>query len=302
MIKCELNVGVIQTSLQAEAAWHDDGSGNWRKCVRMSRFEELRAKREIRHYLASLLRRRPAPDIVLLPELAVPLGFQRQLERAAEKLEAIVIAGLDYQIKPNAPAPTVSNEAVIVVPKYLNGKLFSRKTQTRVVGKTHPAPSEKRKLDSITGAAVSFLPHPVVWLFRSADFGDFGVAICYDFMDLDRIVMYRNKIQTLFILAYNRDTTSFDHLAEALSRMLFCNVVICNCGFFGGSVAVSPFRKAFRRLKYKHSGQQLPNAQVVRLPLRSLKQHQSGKPQNDLKSLPPGFGDTASLDLKTSDL
>ena len=49
-----LRVGVIQTSLHADAAWIDDGSGNWRQCVRMSLIEELRAKKEIRHYLASL--------------------------------------------------------------------------------------------------------------------------------------------------------------------------------------------------------------------------------------------------------
>ena len=110
-------------------------------------------------------------------------------------------------------------------------------------------------------------------------------------MDLDRIVMYRNKIQTLLILAYNRDTTSFDHLAEALSRMLFCNVVICNCGQFGGSLAVSPFREPFHRLIYRHAGQGLPHAQVVQLPLEILLEHQQGIKHTDLKSLPPGFDD-----------
>jgi len=306
MLNDHLHVGVVQTSLNAEAAWVDDGMGNWQNCVRMSRHEELRAKREIRHFLASLKGRNPSPDIILLPELAIPIGFEQQLKRAAEKLEAIIIAGLDYRIEPAAHTPTVSNEALVIVPRRLRGqskgKQFSRQTQVRRVGKTYPAPAEEKKLNAITVASVSFRPHPTVWIFDSVELGKFGVAICYDFMDLDRLVMYRNKIQTLFILAYNRDTTSFDHMAEALSRTLFCNVVVCNCGQYGGSLAVSPFREPFRRLIFRQSGQELTHAQVVKLPLAALLEHQNGTDNPRFKSRPPGFDNSVSLDSKIAKL
>ena len=282
-----LKVGVIQTSLHDEAAWVDDKSGNWQQCVRMSSLEERRAKKEIRHYLASLRGLDRQPDIVLLPELAVPIGFERKLQKAAEKLELIVIAGLDYQIECGDPHPAVSNEAVVIVPRRLGGRQIARRTDVRRVGKTYAAPGEEKKLLGITGAPVAFVPHPTVWVFESPDLGKFAVAVCYDFMDLDRIVMYRNKIQSLFILAYNRDTTSFDHLSEALARMVFCNVVVCNCGQFGGSLAVSPFREPHRRVVYRHSGQKLPNAQLVELPLAKLLEQQRGNSSNEFKSLPP---------------
>lgn len=291
MVNDRLHIGIIQTSLSADAAWFDDKSGNWQNCVRMSEIEERRAKKEIRHFLASLRGLDRRPDIILLPELSVPLGFEPKLKRAAETLEAIVIAGLDYRIETGEPLPTVSNEAVVIVPRRLSGRQIARRTEVRRVGKTYPAPGEKKKLENITNANVAFLAHPTVWIFESPDLGKFAVAICYDFMDLDRIVMYRNKIQTLFILAYNRDTTSFDHLAEALARMLFCNVVVCNCGQFGGSLAVSPFREPFQRLIYRHAGQKLPNAQLIELPLARLAAHQAGTADIDFKSLPPGFED-----------
>ncbi|ARW16826.1 MULTISPECIES: carbon-nitrogen hydrolase family protein [Acetobacteraceae] len=300
MLNERLHIGVIQTSLSANTAWVDDKSGNWKNCVHMSEIEERRAKKEIRHFFASLRGLDHRPDIILLPELSVPLGFEPQLKRAAEKLEAIVIAGLDYRIETGELQPTVSNEAVVIVPRRLRGRQIARRTEVRRVGKTYPAPSEEKKLKSITGTGVAFLAHPTVWIFESSDLGKFAVAICYDFMDLDRIVMYRNKIQTLFILAYNRDTTSFDHLAEALSRMLFCNVVVCNCGQFGGSLAVSPFREPFRRSIYRHVGQRLPHAQLVELPLAALAAHQAGSTNKDFKSLPPGFGVfSPSLTTKT---
>lgn len=292
-----LTLGVVQTSLNNEAAWFDDGSGDWKKCVQISEIEERRAKKEIRHFLASLrgTGAERSPDIVLFPELAIPLGFESKLVRAAEKLEAIIIAGLDYRIDPNATVPTVSNEAVVIVPRKVRGVKIAARTEVRRVGKTYPAPAEKNLLQSIKPSGVEFKPHPTVWLFESSQLGKFAVAICYDFMDLDRIVMYRNRIQTLFILAYNRDTTSFDHIAEALSRMLFCNVVVCNCGKFGGSVALSPFKKPYMRTVYRHSGQELPNAQIVQLPLRIIANHQSGTSSAQLKSLPPGFAEFEEL-------
>ena len=290
-----LNVGVIQTSLHYEAAWVDDKSGDWQQCVRMSLLEERRAKKEIRHYLASLRGLDRQPDIVLLPELAVPIGFVNNLRRAAEKLESIVIAGLDYRIESGQPYPAVSNEAVVIIPRRLRGQQIALRTEIRRVGKTYPAPGEKEKLLGITGARVEFVENPTVWIFESADLGNFSVTVCYDFMDLERLVMYRKKIQTLFVLAYNRDTTAFSHLAEALSRMLFCNVVVCNCGQFGGSLAVSPFRKPYKRTVYKHLGQQLPNAQLIELPLANLLAHQIGDKSKDFKSLPPGFSDIVAF-------
>ena len=113
-----------------------------------------------------------------------------------------------------------------------------------------------------------------------------------------------SKIQTLFVLAYNRDTTSFDHVAEAIARMVFCNVVVCNCGVFGGSLAVSPFREPSKRTVYKHSGQKLPNAQLIELPLAMLKarQRNSAEDEGEFKSLPPGFLDLVDLTTKTETL
>ena len=289
-----LTIGVIQTSLNDLAAWNDDGSGNWQEIVQISKIEELRAMKEIRHFLASLQNtsNKKKTDIILFPELSIPLGFVPKLKRATENLESIVIAGLDYRIEKNENCPTVSNEAVVIIPKKIRNKKIATRTEIRRVGKTYPARGEEILLNNL---GVEFKPHPTIWVFDGGNLGKFAVAICYDFMDLDRIVMYRNKIQTLFVLAYNRDTTSFNHIAEALSRMLFCNVVVCNCGKFGGSIALSPFKKTYKRLVYQHSGQDLSNAQIIQLPLREIAEHQSENFSEDLKSLPPGFNETRNL-------
>jgi len=288
MVADRLSVAVIQTSLNADAAWQSLAqTGDWRESIRMSSTEERRAKGEIRQFLSSIKNTGKTPDIILLPELAVPLGFERQLVRMAESMESIVIAGLDYQLDGDPAAKRVSNESIVIVPRRLKGRTIASQTATRRVGKTYPAPAEEEKLRR-TG--VTFSKRPTVWIFESSELGRFGVAVCYDVLDLDRIVLYRSKVQTLFILAYNRDITSFDHVAEAIARMVFCNVVICNCGLFGGSIAISPFKEPFKRTVYRHSGAKLTNAQVVELPLAALVAHQrSHNTSEHFKSRPPGF-------------
>lgn len=297
-LKSCIKVGIVQTSLNADCAWSDEGAASWQDCVKMSDIEERVAKREIRHFLAAIRSSEEAPDFVLFPELSIPLGFEHRFRRAAQSIGSILIGGLDYKIQRSAGTPTVSNEAVVIVPHTHGGTRRSAGTGGRYVGKTYPAPGELAKLSKIKFGAVEFLNQPTVWLFESPELGKFGVAVCYDFLDLDRLVMYRTKIQTLFILAYNRDTTSFEHAAEALSRMLFCNVVVCNCGNFGGSLAVSPFRAPHKRTVYRHSGLKLPNFQIVELPLGELEEHQSGAKNSNFKSLPPGFETIVSLNSK----
>lgn len=276
-----LKLGVIQTSLDPEAAW----VGN----AKMSSCEEERAITEIRGYFAAFQQEQPRPDIIVLPELAVPTGFEAKLKTMANKMQSVVIAGLDYRAG-TAPGE-VHNEALLIVPKHWRGKKMGAKATTRRIGKTYPAPEEEKKLKTV---ACEFKRDPAVWLFDGGEVGTFGVMVCYDFLDLERIAMYRGKVQHLFILALNKDATSFRHVAEAVSRMVFCNVIICNCGHFGGSQVVCPYRHAARRIIFQHAGAGLATGQIITLPVSRLDLHQHRayplfKGEKEFKSLPPGY-------------
>ncbi|MDI1266374.1 MAG: hypothetical protein PS018_24275 [bacterium] len=280
----KLAVGIVQTNLDAALAWQ--------RGPEMDIDEALEAESQIVHALESFAEAGPRPQIVVLPELAVPLHMRHQLQSHANALESIIIAGLDYRIVRHPTmrqAGCVKNEALLVLPDRWLGRRLRAPTTARIIGKTYPAWGERRLLRT---AHYDFAPDPVVWVFDGHDAGRFAVAICYDFMDLERLAMYRGRIHHLFVLAYNKDVQSFNHTAEALARMAFCNVVVANTGFYGGSLAVSPFREPYLRTIFRAEGLKLVVAQTVELPVQSLHEHQVMPMYGDdapFKAHPPGF-------------
>jgi predicted amidohydrolase len=285
-LRALMHVALIQTNLNADSAW--------RTGPRMAAHEQQAAWQEIQRAFRAVHNSAPSPHVVLLPELAVPRGRRVSLRRLADSLGAVVIAGFDYRL--DYPKREAKNEAVVIIPRSRSNRRRQGQPNPIIVGKTYAAPGESIRL---TQAGWTFAEDQTLWLFRGEDIGDFGVAICYDFLDVERAVLYQGQIHTLFIIAYNRDTQSFLYHAESLARTLFCNVVVCNTGFFGGSLAISPYYEPWRRTIYRHDGNNMTTVQVVTLPIQSLDSVQRGsvllsnptdpRSKRLFKDLPPGW-------------
>jgi predicted amidohydrolase len=281
----EVNVALVQTNLDYRQAWSLG--------PKMRSLEQEHAWSEVRKALHTLRGAQPRPGIIILPELAVPRTRVGNLRRMSAKLDCVLIAGIDYRI--DRASSSVRNEAVLLVPEHWQQGRPQRRAMSHWIGKTYPSPTED---DHLRKSGFSFHGSPTLWLFDSGRFGRFGVSICYDFMDLERAVLYKGQVHHLFILAYNRDVESFRCLAEALARTMYCNVVVCNTGFFGGSLAIAPLYTPWERVIYRHDGAGMFLTQVVRLPVADLDLAQrSNGPKRDIKattepkfkSLPPGW-------------
>lgn len=274
-----LSIGVIQTTLDYKAAWSSAPT--------ISVSEDNHAWHEIRRAVRALSNHDEQPKIILLPELALPRTRLADFERMIFSLNAIAIVGVDYRL--DYAQHVVKNEGLIVVPRNFWKSRPSRYGSRVWFGKNVPAPAEEISFPKYS-PAWAFNGDPNVYVFDAGPFGRIGVSICYDFMDIERALLYRGRIHHLIVLAYNKDIKMFESLAVSLSRTIFCNVIVCNTGYYGGSLLVSPFHDAHKRIGYAIEGGGMFSVQCVQLCVSALDEaiHARGK-DRIYKHLPPGY-------------
>lgn len=211
------------------------------------------------------------PDIIVIPELTIPNPYIRGLEKLATETNCVVFAGLDWQ--KNYINQQIRNNAIMIVPNHWNTNLKSFSCTATLLGKKYPANLEKSSIEEYNNTNKThfeFISDDNMYLIDAKEFGKIGFAICADFYDIERFMIYKGRVQHIIILALNQDTNSFFAISEAVARLVMCNVVICNTGFFGDSLAFSPYKTDFKRMIYRNQGANLFSTQVVELPVKSL--------------------------------
>lgn len=277
-----LNIGIIQAIVDSNLAWSDT--------PQMDVYEANAIWRQIQAAFASFqeMSDTKKPDIVVIPELAVATYFESRIKSYAQKIGAIVVAGLDFKQYDNN---RVSNRAIFYVPRdWPHGKQVGKvKATSFYFGKRFASQEETKIINQDWN--MSFVPCKEFYIVDLAGYGKLGVSICADFYDIERYAIYKGRIQHLLIIANNKDIKSFYFLAEAISRLVYCNVVICNSGHYGGSVCFTPAKHEYQRYSYKHEGHDLFTTQIVSIPVDALWKAQSEDRDalNGFKNPPPGY-------------
>ena len=277
-----LKIGVIQAIVNPNLAWSDT--------PQMDVYEANVIWRQIQAAFASFqeMSDTKKPDIVVIPELAVATYFESRIKSYAQKIGVIVVAGLDFKQYDNN---SVSNRAIFYVPRdWPHGKQVGKVKATSFYFGKHFASREETKIIN-NDWNMSFVPCNEFYIVDLAEYGKLGVSICADFYDIERYAIYKGRIQHLLIIANNKDIKSFYFLAEAISRLVYCNVVICNSRHYGGSGCVTPAKHEYQRYSYKHEGHDLFTTQIVSIPVDALWKAQSEDMDalDEFKNPPPGY-------------
>lgn len=270
-----INIGFIQTVVEGEIAWP---SGTYQ----MSKESEEKVWAELKKGFVDLMNGYEKPHVIVIPEVSVPHGYEMDLRKLANASSCVVIAGLDFCID----VDKMFNKATVIIPNNWPSLSPSRACSSFYFGKTFYSPIEEK----LFGKKFTLIPMPEIFILNAGEFGNIGLAICSDFFDIERFVVYKGRIHHLIIISHNQDTDSYYFLAEAIARLVYCNVIICNTGEYGDSIAFSPAKEPFKRIVYRHKGQGLFSSQVVSLPVNSLDKEQETGVKNILfKSRPPGY-------------
>lgn len=246
--------------------------------------------------------RNDGADFLLFPELFFPRQFiAKHLKAVCEENHFVIISGLEYGPKYAKPADRLTplrNEAIVAIPPSLNrngNDKSPKRKECRLVSipKILAAEEEEQHLHR---HGFTFRKGNKVYVFENTSLGNWAVLICSDFMILPVHLLLQSRIHTLFVLAYNKDMSGFASIADTVQRLLMCNVVICNMGNYGSSLAYSPYRDRHKRNKLHVVGNDVEVAVTVKLPLDEIVRVQSGEILKDDKGnqsfikLPPDYG------------
>lgn len=301
---------MIQPVIDPELCWNEDPvfiateKAKKKGTPYKLNIDKLSAERvwlEIKQGLRMMIKGDDCPDIILIPELHVPPSKVAELKKISKRHNVIIIAGIDFMRNPVHPTK-IRNRGIVIVPNNWSTPNLSTRYTALYFGKTYFTYMERSMFGNIEGTKCDEDREQNMYIFKSSAFGNFGIMICSDIFDIERMLLYQTRIHHLFIISLNKDLNTYFAMGETLTRLLYCNVVICNTGHYGGSLAISPYEDSNERTIFKYQGQRMFNTQVVDLPVSSLEvAHRfdfanGNKKTNNIifKASPPGFFDKIS--------
>ena len=225
-------------------------------------------------------------DLIIAPELCIPHKIESQLIRWCSKSRIIAIYGTEYVY--NNDKREVRNCYKVVWP-YNDLDILVINGYKRFFNLDEEIKFCERNIKIVEGDMTS--------LYLSNDIGNFSVLVCYDTLHIETLSALKGRVDTVFVPAYNRDVNTFKGVADAMSKIVYCNFVIANTGLYGGSVVRLPYYDVHRREALTLEGNEMFGAQLVDIPIQHLRNFRKitangqvkKNKQKQFKSLPPEY-------------
>ncbi len=219
------------------------------------------------------------PDLLLLPEAAIPQNEVATLRQLVAKTGIAALAGIYWRelqpVYPNRRGKPVHrwivNEAELVVPLG-HDTAGPHSLHWFRIRKPVPAHMEEGLAKALTkrsGIKTRFLKGRRWYRFVHKRWGDFSIAICADLIDAEPWRVFRGEMLHLFTVAFNKDVELYDALTWVRAYESYVNVLAVNHGQFGGSFVWTP-KHSYARELARLRGSDLFLLADVEIPVKSL--------------------------------
>jgi hypothetical protein len=223
--------------------------------------------------------------VLVLPELSVPRAWFRALSNYVVRFGRYgMVAGLEYLHDP--ARPHVSNQVYAVLPGPFSSVAAWPWT------KRLPAHEEGNLLMQLP-LSVTFPPPPKLTVSRTvvkSPWGSFSVLICSELIEARRVADLLGRADVVLCPAWNRDTSSYDHLIQSVGFQLHSIIAIANNGAYSDCRAWAPRKDRPLRDLCRLIERGVNDVVHVDLPLASLLDFHGGSSTNkEWRPLPPDW-------------
>lgn len=269
-----LKVGVVSIKVNS-----DNISNSYLKNPNLSRLR-LNNLIELLNYIE-----RTNSDIVVFPEVSIPIAWLGLLSLFAKKCQKAIVFGIEHVINKDNFA---LNLLATILPFKVKGYNYS---YLKVRLKNHYSPDEIRLLKGYRYNIPTNNPMTYdLFHWKGVRFTCFN---CFELADISHRASFRSKIDFLTASEYNKDTTYFSNIAESTCRDLHCYFIQSNSSEFGDSRILAPsksFKKDIVKLKGGINDQVVVGEiNIDKLRSFQFKEFELQKDDDSFKPTPPNF-------------
>ena len=223
-------------------------------------------------------------DILLLPEVFVPLNWLCAYSDEARRKQRAMIFGLEHF----SIHPTCYNLAITILP-FEHCKRREAFIIPRL--KNHYSPAERIMIEG-NRKTIPQTSYSVYHLYQWRGM-QFAVYNCFELTDIVHRSIFRSELDMLFAIEYNKDVNYFSNISESVGRDLHCYYVQANTSYYGDSRVVEPKKTVYQNPVRVKGGD---NDVIIRykLDIKALREFQSQtyilqKDHKTFKPTPPDF-------------
>ncbi len=221
--------------------------------------------------------KKPKCDLVVFPELSIPLKWLPLMINQARKNQVGLVFGLEYWVV----GDVALNLIVTVLPYKKDDKYLSTFVSLRI--KNHYAPLEGFNLKIVGYSIPKVKKYYEKYCWNGCTFSTY---YCFELANIHHRGLFRSELDFLIASVWNKDVKYYSNIIESVSRDLHCYVIQSNTSHYGDSRITAPQKNEvmdYVRVK----GGTNPTLLKSNLDLEKLRNFQSNLYRPDDKSFKP---------------